>query len=31
VHPRPRALTLYDTVDTRVLFADFWARLALLR
>ncbi|MGO4301219.1 nucleoside hydrolase [Leifsonia sp. RAF41] len=31
VHPQPRALTLYDTVDTRVLFADFWARLALLR
>ena len=31
VHPQPRALSLYDTVDTRVLFADFWARLALLR
>ncbi|MGO4691233.1 nucleoside hydrolase [Glaciibacter sp. 2TAF33] len=29
-HPHPRALTLYDTVDTRVLFADFWSRLALL-
>lgn len=28
-HPEPRPLTLYDTIDTRVLFADFWARLHL--
>lgn len=28
-HPDPRPLTLYDTIDTRVLFADFWARLRL--
>lgn len=28
-HPDPRPLTLYDAIDTRVLFADFWARLRL--
>jgi hypothetical protein len=29
VHPRPRELTLYDSIDTRLLFADFFARLTL--
>jgi hypothetical protein len=29
VHPRARSLTLYDTIDTRLLFADFFARLHL--
>jgi hypothetical protein len=29
VHPRERAMTLYDTIDTRLLFADFFARLHL--
>ena len=28
-HPSPRSLTLFDTIDTRLLFADFFARLAL--
>lgn len=28
-HPRPRALTVYDMIDTRLLFADFFARLRL--
>ena len=28
-HPRPRALTLYDTIDARLLFADFFARMSL--
>jgi hypothetical protein len=29
VHPRERSLTLYDTIDTRLLFADFFARMHL--
>ena len=28
-HPRPRPLMVYDTIDTRLLFADFFARLRL--
>ncbi|WP_345800766.1 nucleoside hydrolase [Microbacterium sp. AZCO] len=28
-HPSPRPLTLFDTIDTRLLFGDFFARLAL--
>lgn len=27
VHPQPRGMTLYDTIDTRLMFADFFARL----
>ena len=28
-HPSPRPLTLFDTIDTRLMFGDFFARLAL--
>lgn len=28
-HPEPRELTVYDTVDSRLIFADFFARLQL--
>ncbi|MFT3797602.1 nucleoside hydrolase [Microbacterium sp.] len=28
-HPSPRPLTLYDTVDARLIFGDFFARLRL--
>ena len=28
-HLEPRDLVLYDTVDTRLLFADFFARMQL--
>ncbi len=29
IHPRERSLTLYDEIDTRLLFSDFFARLHL--
>jgi hypothetical protein len=28
-HPDPRPMTLFDTVDARLIFADFFARLRL--
>jgi hypothetical protein len=29
VHPEPRDLVVFDTLDVRLLFADFFARLQL--